>query len=86
MSQSPKLMNASRVDYTSMEFGQTVNDRTGVIAICPKCGLNGLKQTSGSRDLVRYVHRMAPVSDDSDETLRADFCFVNLIHQVSNRA
>ena len=50
-------MNATeRVDYTSMEFGQTVDDQSGIIAICPKCGLNGLKQTSGSRDMVRYVH------------------------------
>jgi hypothetical protein len=70
------MMMPSRVDYTSMEFGQAVPDRSGVIAICPKCGLNGLKQTSGSRDVVRYLHRTSNAPANSDETLQADFCFV----------
>ena len=59
-----------------MEFGQTVPDRSGVIAICPKCGLNGLKQTSGSKDVVRYLHQAAAAPINPDETLQADFCFV----------
>lgn len=70
------MREAPGADYTSMEFGQTVNDRSGVIAICPKCGLNGLKQTSGAKDLVRYLHRSSSVPVTSDETMQADFCFV----------
>jgi hypothetical protein len=69
-------MTPQAIDYTSMEFGQTVTDRSGVIAICPKCGLNGLKQTSGSKDMARYLHRTSPAGNDSDETIQADFCFV----------
>ena len=77
--ESPKFMRAAeRVDYTSMEIGQTVNDRSGVIGVCPKCGLHGLKQTSGSTDVARYLHGTSPTRENSEETIQADFCYVIL--------
>jgi hypothetical protein len=68
------------VDYTSLDFGQTVPDRSGVIAICPKCGRNGLKQVHGSKESVRYLHSTSRATPDSEKTLEADFCFVPVKH------
>ena len=59
-------------DYTALEFGETVEDRSGVIAICPACGRNGLKQSQGpGGDSTRYLHRS---SRDGDNT--PDICMV----------
>ena len=71
---------ADAVDYTSLDFGQTVPDRSGIIAICPKCGRNGLKQVHGSKESVRYLHSTSRPSNDREGTLEADFCFVTVKH------
>ncbi|MGH9440860.1 MAG: hypothetical protein ACRD16_01145 [Thermoanaerobaculia bacterium] len=68
------------VDYTSLDFGQTVPDRSGVIAICPRCGRNGLKQVHGSKESVRYLHSTSRPTAGSEATLQADFCFVPVNH------
>jgi len=61
-------------DYTGLEFGETVDNRSGVIAICPACGRNGLKQSQGpGGDSTRYLHRM---TRDDDDNLTPDMCVV----------
>lgn len=56
-------------DYTALEFGETVEDRSGVIAICPACGRNGLKQSQGPGGAsTRYLHRSARESGNTADT------------------
>jgi hypothetical protein len=67
-------MVSEEFDYTALEFGDTVENRSGVIAICPACGRNGLKQSQGpGGDSTRYVHRMMRKDDDN---LTPDMCVV----------
>ena len=55
-------------DYTAFEFGDSVEDRSGVIAICPACGRNGLKQSQGpAGDSMRYLHRSSRSGEDSPD-------------------
>ena len=60
-------------DYTALDFGETVDDRSGVIAICPACGRNGLKQSQGPGGDSRYLHR---VMRDDEDNLTPDLCMV----------
>jgi len=61
-------------DYTELDFGETVENRSGVIAICPACGRNGLKQSQApGGDSTRYLHRM---TRDDDDNLTPDMCMV----------
>ena len=67
-------MSSQEFDYTGLEFGETVDNRSGVIAICPACGRNGLKQSQGpGGDSTRYLHRM---TRDDDDNLPPDMCVV----------
>jgi hypothetical protein len=67
-------MVSEEFDYTALEFGDTVDNRSGVIAICPACGRNGLKQSQGAGgDSTRYLHRM---TRDDDDNLTPDMCVV----------
>ena len=60
-------MASEEFDYTGLEFGETVDNRSGVIAICPACGRNGLKQSQGpGGDSTRYLHRMSKEEDAPD--------------------
>ena len=60
-------------DYTALEFGETVENRSGVIAICPACGRNGLMQSGGPQgDSTRYLHRSARQPEDN----MPDVCMV----------
>ena len=67
-------MVTEEFDYTALDFGETVDNRSGVIAICPACGRNGLKQSQGpSGDSTRYLHRTLR---DADDNVTPDLCVV----------
>jgi len=67
-------MASDQFDYTALDFGETVENRSGVIAICPACGRNGLKQSQGPRgDSTRYLHRSTREGDDN---VTPDVCVV----------
>jgi len=60
-----EFMASEQFDYTALDFGETVDNRSGVIAICPACGRNGLKQSQGpAGDSTRYLHRSMRDGDD----------------------
>lgn len=67
-------MPSEEYDYTGFEFGETVENRSGVIAICPACGRNGLKQSQApGGDSTRYLHKM---TRDTDDSYTPDVCVV----------
>lgn len=67
-------MVTDEFDYTALDFGETVDNRSGVIAICPACGRNGLKQSQGpGGDSTRYLHR---TMRDREDNITPDLCVV----------